>query len=194
MSVSARLRSWISMSPRRFAGVVAVLAVIVAIQLLDRTRDLAAARAAWGDTTTVWQAVTPAVPGTPLAARPIEAPLALVPTDAVVADPNGALARQAVSTGEMIVTADIGRSLLDLLPAGWRAVAIRLRLAPPLVVGDAVDVVARGATLADLAMVIALEPAEYGELIATVAVPAPVAAAVAEAAGDDAASVALRRD
>lgn len=107
----------------------------------------------------------------------VPVPLALVSADVLSSLPDNAVTRlplraRTTLTSSLIETPD---AITDV-PEGWRIVALPPSLtAPPLRMGDAVDVVGGTAIIAQAVRVHSLEPL-------TVAVPADVAASVAAAA------------
>src|SRR5690606_4867466 len=130
-------------------------------------------------------------------------PAGVVPRHALTEVPTGAVARADIVAGEVVVSSRLAPHGLEgvaaMLPAGTRAVAIPLEpgLAPPLRVGDRVDVLVAlgvdaevdgppGFEVATDALVVAVE-----EAAATVAVARRDAPRVAVALGSGAVSLAL---
>lgn len=107
----------------------------------------------------------------------VSVPLALVAADVLSFLPDNAVTRlplraRTTLTSSLVETPDA----LNDVPDGWRIVALPPSLtAPPLRIGDAVDVVGGSAIIAQAVRIHSLDPL-------TVAVPADVAAAVAAAA------------
>jgi Flp pilus assembly protein CpaB len=132
-----------------------------------------------------------------------ERPLALVPEAALEELPIGQVAADAIAAGEVVVAARLApmglTGLAATLPAGSRAVAIPVEvgMAPPLSVGDRVDVLVAlapdaagngppGFVVAAEALVVAVD-----EGAVTVAVRAPIAPRIAVALGTGAVTLAL---
>lgn len=143
-----------------------------------------AARAAWGERRTVLVATTDLAPGEPVGRgdlRAEERPVAALPPGALGEVPPGAVVRSLVLEGEVLTRRRLGAGsrtgVAALLPAGTRAVSIPVEpgTAPPLEVGQLVDVVAvsvDGDGRARSAVLVpAAEVVEAGESAATVAVP-----------------------
>jgi Flp pilus assembly protein CpaB len=166
----------------------------------DRTR------AAWGTTAVVVVATRDIAAGEPLDGDDVdlaERPLALVPEAALEELPIGQVAADAIAAGEVVVAARLApmglTGLAATLPAGSRAVAIPVEvgMAPPLSVGDRVDVLVAlapdaagngppGFVVAAEALVVAVD-----EGAVTVAVRAPIAPRIAVALGTGAVTLAL---
>jgi Flp pilus assembly protein CpaB len=166
----------------------------------DRTR------AAWGTSTVVAVATRDIAAGDPFRTADVELvdrPLAVVPDDALDQLPDGRVAATAIGAGEVLVAARLApvgvTGLAATLPEGSRAIAIPVEvgLAPPLAVGDRVDVLVAlaaevagdgppGFVVAAGALVVSVD-----EGAVTVAVSAPVAPRVAVALGHGAVTLAL---
>lgn len=121
--------------------------------------------------------------------RRVELPLAVVADDALRTIPSGARLRIAMRAATPItasmVTIDGAR--IDI-PDGWRGVALPADLiAPHVVSGDRVDVIAADQVIAPNALVIEVSPSQG----ITIAVPAESAAIVATAARTGDASIVL---
>jgi Flp pilus assembly protein CpaB len=133
---------------RLLVGLVA-LATGLTVASLVRSAD--AARRRWGDTKPVAVATRDLAIGDALEAGAAEVrrvPAALVPSGALSAPPVGALVRQPIAAGEALVADRLAPDGLTgaaaLVPPGSRAVAVPLASvpAPPLAVGDLVDLLA----------------------------------------------------
>jgi Flp pilus assembly protein CpaB len=133
---------------RLLVGLVA-LATGLTVASLVRSAD--AARRRWGDTRAVAVASRDLAIGDALEAGAAEVrrlPAALVPSGALSAPPVGALVRQPIAAGEALVADRLAPDGLTgaaaLVPPGSRAVAVPLAPvpAPPLAVGDLVDLLA----------------------------------------------------
>lgn len=183
----AHIRSFLARHRSMHWALVAAVAVAAGAAVADRSAALDRERRAWGTSATVWVAASDVAAGAPVTARRVEAPLALVPATSTAADPTGAIARRPIAAGEVLTTSAIGDAD-DLVPPGWRGVAIPADDSTLAVrVGDRVDVVAAGGVLAIDGVVIEVFPANV-----VVAVAAEAAPAVASAALDRLAVLVLR--
>lgn len=188
--VVVRIRSWLVRHPRLVWCAAAVAATTAAWGVAGAVGSLEETRRQWGDTVTVWVAARDLAPGDPIEAAPHQHPRAVVAAASLGRDPTGLVALQHIAAGEPVMEADVGRSGLELLPAGWRGVSVAsvdgaLALAP----GQRVDVVASGQLLADEAVVVAASGTSV-----TVGVPSDVAASVADAALRHEVSLVVRPD
>ncbi len=188
--VVVRIRSWLVRHPRLVWCAAAVAATTAAWGVAGAVGSLEETRRQWGDTVTVWVAARDLAPGDPIEAAPHQHPRAVVAAASLGRDPTGLVALQHIAAGEPVMEADVGRSGLELLPAGWRGVGVAsvdgaLALAP----GQRVDVVASGQLLADEAVVVAASGTSV-----TVGVPSDVAASVADAALRHEVSLVVRPD
>ena len=161
--------------------IVASLAGAVAMVLAQQSRQLDRAQAQWGDTATVWVAMAALAPGDVVMADPRALPLAAIPDGALVVvdgEPIVDVVLRHVHRNEVLTAADVGDDLGELLPDGWRGVAIAADESTVVVtVGARVDVVADGTMLAGDGVVTAVT-----ETAVTVGVPAAAAPSVAAAA------------
>ncbi len=164
------------------------------------------ARLAWGRSTTVLVVEHDLDAGERLGALDVRAvrwPAALVPPGALLEVPAHAVARTALVAGEVVLTARLApaglRGVAAALPPGSRAIAIPTEpgTAPPLAVGDRVDVLVAlapeaagdgppGFSVATDALVVALD-----EAAVTIAVQREVAPRIAVALGQGAVTLAL---
>ncbi|MGH9273478.1 MAG: Flp pilus assembly protein CpaB [Acidimicrobiales bacterium] len=164
------------------------------------------ARLAWGTTELVAVASRHLSPGTAIDGDDVELverPRALVPTGALSDIPDGQVAAAAIEAGEVVVAARLAPMGLGVLaatlPEGTRAVAVPVEagLAPPLLVGDRVDVMVAlapeaaggdppGFVVAADALVVAVD-----EAAVTVAVSRAAAPRIAVALGLGAVTLAL---
>jgi Flp pilus assembly protein CpaB len=163
----------------RAAQVAGVLAVGFVLWTASTSVD--DERRRWGDTTSVIVAVHPLAPGDPITPSDIRVaqwPVALAPPGAAPSVDGATQARQRIGVGEVVTTADLSPRAgpVGLLPKGSRGVTIPLDedLRTALGVGDTVEVVIAGAP-AGSGPVVAI-----GLTTATVALPARVAASVAD--------------
>lgn len=157
-------------------GVSAVCAVFLLMTLLSATR----AREQWAHLREVVVASVDLTPGDVLNGENthrVSLPHAIVSTDALEELPDNASVRlplrahTALSTSLIVIHNDT-----IAIPAGWRIVALPKSLStPPLLAGDAIEIVGGTSVIAPSALVASLEPL-------TVAVPAEVSATVAAAA------------
>lgn len=78
----------------------------------------------WGAPVPVLVAEADAQPGRPVTTRPADWPRDLVPPDALVTPPDGAVATRPVRAGQVLVRGDLARDLDDLLRDGEVAVPL----------------------------------------------------------------------
>ncbi len=107
--VGARTRQLLARSPWILWAVIAALALAAAALAMSAMQRIDDARAAWGDSRAVVVAATDIAPGTGLAGttRVEHLPGPLVPPAAIgIVDPD-AVARQAISAGEVVVAHDV---------------------------------------------------------------------------------------
>ena len=179
--VGARTRQVLARSPWILWAVIAALAVAAAALAMSAMQRIDDARAAWGDSRAVVVAATDIAPGAALAGltRVEHLPGPLLPPAALgVVDPD-AIARQAISAGEVVVAHDVAAAdgPRALIPRGWLAVPVAEPVPSGAGPGDAVVVASGGVALAPDAVVVAADATRV-----LVAVPADAAPAVAEAA------------
>ncbi|MEX0846689.1 MAG: hypothetical protein WD023_02840 [Ilumatobacteraceae bacterium] len=180
--LAVHIRSYLARHRRVHWCLVALLAIAAGTLVLQQGQQLERARASWGASTVVWVADLGVGPGEPLALRAVTVPRAVVPADALAAaPPPGAIAAQQVTAGEIVTTVDVAGGPGDLVPSGWRSVAIAVdERSLAVAVGDRVDIAADGVVLAADGRVVSV-----GDAAVAVAVPADVAAVVAAAALDE---------
>jgi Flp pilus assembly protein CpaB len=157
-------------------GVSAVCAVFVLMSLLSATRT----REQWTQSRQVVVATVDLIPGDVLTTNNthlISLPHAVVSSDALEELPDHASVRLALRSHTVLTTSLIAtRNEVAQIPTGWRIVALPTSLStPPLVVGDAVEIVGGTTVIASSGLVASLDPL-------TVAVPSEVSAVVAAAA------------
>lgn len=143
-----------------------------AIATVDRERD------AWGTPATVWVARSDIGIGQPIDAEPRRVPSALRP-DAAVDDPAGAVARQVIGRGEIVVTADVARrdDELAVVPKGWLVAPVEESPRSGVRPGDRVSVASDGIVVADEAIVVGTVDEGDGA-VTLVALPADTAPAL----------------
>ena len=173
---TAALRRWLAPRPWVRRVVLVASAAVFVTAVADHRHDLTAARAAWGDTKPVWVARTDSVAGEPISAELVELPLAVLPGRPTDADPNGVVARQSLTTGEVVVAVDVAPdgAPADLIPGGWLAVPIAEATEAHARVGERVVVTTDGVIVSDRALVV-----DTNDGVPLVAVPAEVAPLVA---------------
>ena len=157
-------------------GISAVCAALVMVAMLSATR----AREQWAQSQEVVVATVDLTPGEMLNTdntRRVSLPHAIVSTDALKELPDNATVRLAVRAHTVLTTSLITTlNEVATIPAGWRIVALPASLStPPLVIGDAIEIVGGTSVIATSALVASVDPL-------TVAVPADVSATVAAAA------------
>lgn len=181
MHVAARLRNVLARHRWLYWAAVASLAAATALVVASAGAAVDDARRSWGATRPVLVATADLVPGEPLdgAAELRPLPVPMIPTAAIGAVPTGAVARQHVGTGEVVVEADVAATANPqaLIPAGWSAVAVAEPVPSGAVTGDEVTAVAEGVVLAADGVVVG----RSGDAV-LVAVPAGDGPAVAMAA------------
>lgn len=192
--------------PRLWWGVVTILAVSTGLLVSSAVDAAEDERAAWGDERVVVVARRDLTAGQRLGADDVALeprPAALVPDGALGEVPAAATLRAAVYAGEVLVEPRLaGEGLSPLaarLPDGSRAVAVPVEpgLAPPLRVGDEVDVLvalspdAAGAGPPGFVLARRAPVVDVREAAVTVAVPADVAPKVSVALGTGAVTLAL---
>lgn len=132
-------------------SLVVALAVVTGLVVAGLVRSGDAARRSWGATRPVAVATRDLPPGAVVAPDAVEVrdlPTAVVPAGAVSEVAPGAVVRQPVAAGEALVPARLAPDGLTgtaaLVPDGYRAVSVPSAPAgaPPVVVGDQVDVLA----------------------------------------------------
>ena len=137
--------------PRVRLALVAVLALVVAVLVQRTVAGADAVRAAWGPRARVVVATRDLAPGHVVTAgevREVSLPPAAVPPEALDRVAPGRVVRSLVLEGEVIVRRRLSAAGVDgiaaLLPDGTRAVAVPVEAgtAPPLEVGQTVDLVA----------------------------------------------------
>jgi Flp pilus assembly protein CpaB len=139
-------------------AVVLGLAVVTGLVVVSLVSSADAARQRWGRTRPVAVAARDLVPGDVVDGSAVEVrrlPVAAVTPGALAEPPSGSVVRQAVPVGEPLVPERLApqglAGVAALVPPGHRAVAIPIGplAAPPLTVGDLVDVLAVVPVLAE---------------------------------------------
>jgi hypothetical protein len=181
MNVAARLRRALARRPWLYWTGVLLLAGTVALVVASAAASVDAARRAWGETRPALVATVDLAPGDPLdgATDVRSLPRPMTPAAALTTAPPGAVARQHVTAGEVVVGTDVARSTAPqaLIPPGWSAVAVAEAVPTGVLTGDAVTAVAEGVVLAGEGVVVG----RSGDAV-LVAVPDGDAPAVAMAA------------
>lgn len=181
MNPVARVRHLLARRPWLYWLAVAALATGVGAIAAHAVAGVEDARQAWGATTDVMVAISDIAPGEPVAdhveTHPRPGPM--VPAAAVADIEPGAVARQHISAGEIVVAPDLaaGGAPQSLIPRGWRGVAVAEVVPSGASVGDAVAAVSGGLELAPEGIVVA----QTVDAV-VVAVPEDAAAQVAHAA------------
>ena len=178
---------------------VALAAAAVAVQARVITAEVEAERDAWGTAASVVVVVRDVAAGTAVDAGDVRVerrPAAVVPAGAVSEPPVGRLATARLVAGEVVVSSRLAPAGLSavaaLVPEGSVAVAVPTSSsglgapAPPLTVGDRVDVLAPGPVTVD-AVVVAVDDGAV-----TIAVALDDVADVAEAVTSAVVTIALR--
>ena len=132
-------------------AVVLALAIVTGLVVVSLVSSAEAARQRWGRARPVAVATRDLAPGDLVDGSSVEVrrlPEAAVTPGALAEPPSGSVVRQPVAAGEPLVPERLAPQGLTgvaaLVPAGHRAVAIPIGplAAPPLTVGDLVDVLA----------------------------------------------------
>ena len=191
MSIAARLRVTLARSPWLYWAIVAAFAGAAGLFVMRAANGVEAARQSWGTTHPVYVAGRDVEPGAALgdSAETRQLPAPMVPADAVTELATGAVARQRIAAGEVIVTHDVAPHAApqSLIPQHWLAVAIAEPVASGASVGDDVTVTAGGVVIAAEGVVVGIADAAL-----LVAVPADEAPQVAHAASTGDVAVLLR--
>lgn len=179
MHLAPRARLLLARHPIVYWLLVTGLALLIAAMARNRLEAVDRARQRWGDPATVLIATTDMAPGDVPDLRRVDLPAIAIPDDAVDELASDAVVRRHVSSGEVLVAADltVGRGPAAHAHAGTAIVGISDPLAPLDEVGVDVSIVAEGVVLAERATVVA----QAGE-VTFVAVPVTDAPAVAAAA------------
>jgi SAF domain-containing protein len=192
MRVAARIRLLLARSPWLYWAIVAALAGAAALLVMRAADGVDAARDAWGEPSLALVATRDIAPGAALdgATELRELPVPMVPAGALTDRGLGAVARQRIAAGEVVVEHDVAPNAAPraLIPDGWLAVAVSEPVASGAQVGDDVSVASGGVVLAVDGVVVGLA----GEAL-LVAVPADEAAQVAHAAAGGDVAVLLKR-
>lgn len=178
------VRATAVLSRRRWLTTAAALtaALLVGGATMSSLRAVEAERARWGEAAPAVRVRHDLAVGDVIGPDDVEAvrwPKAVLPARAVAEPTIGARAVRPIGAGEVLTQDDVTVSgPLGLVPAGWRAVAVRREVLAGLPVGpgDRVEVVASGRVLAAGVLVAVVDG---GTLVG---VPAEVAPAVADAA------------
>lgn len=185
-----RARLLLARRPWLYWAFVAGIATVVVLRVNATVLDAEHVRDSWGETSTVMVATRGIAAGDDLAGAVVAKvlPRALVPPSAANALNHGATARHAIAPGEIIVGIDVSANSgpLAQLPDNWLGVVIDDVDVAPFSIGDNAAVLAAGRVVAPRAVVI-----QINERAIVVGVPIDVAAAVADAANQHLASVAL---
>ena len=184
------MRMLFARRPLLYWACVGGIAAAIALTVQARVRDAERERDSWGDTATVLVAARGVAAGDDLtsAVTTRVVPRAVIPPSALSKLSGKAIARHEIALGEIVVEADVSASSgpLAQLHDGWLGVVIDDVDTTPFNVGDNAVVLAAGHIVAPRALVI-----QIIEGAVVVGVPAEFAAAVAEAANQRSATVAL---
>jgi hypothetical protein len=192
MRLLANIRMHVARRPWIRWLVVAVLALGVGVAVASELAGVRREREAWGRSTTVYVATKDLAVGDPVAdaVERREVPSVVVPLSALADLPAGGSATQHVSVGEIVVAGDVAAATgpRALIPSGWLGIDLSDVANPALfAVGDPAAVLGGGATIAASAVVVEVGPTDV-----VVAVPFADAPAVAAAANERTAVIALR--
>ncbi|HEY3485349.1 MAG TPA: SAF domain-containing protein [Ilumatobacteraceae bacterium] len=159
MGITVRIRQELARRPWLHWLVIGMFAMTAAGAARAVAERADAERRRWGELIEVFVATGDVAPGDLVAASVDrrQLPAALVPADAVVAIDAGHLARQHISTGEVVTAVDIagGSGPQALVPSGWVAVPIDEAVPSGASIGDRVMIAADGVGLGRGVVVVA---------------------------------------
>lgn len=155
MSLSPRLRRLVARRPWIQWVLISVFAVAVAASVGDAVAELERERHEWGTSVPVWIASRNVAAGDPIAAERAEIPAAVRP-DGAIDGVDGAIARQAIGRGEIVVELDVmtADGELALAPTGWLVVPVEESPPSGATLGERVQVASDGFVLADEGLVV----------------------------------------
>jgi len=184
MNPLVRVRLVLARRPSLYWLAVAAVAAVAGVVVSEAVAAVDDARREWGRDRPVLIAARDAVPGEPLTAMATGAtrPGPMVPPAALAEPPAGAVLRQHVAAGEILVGPDVVApgGPVALIPAGWLAVPLAEAVPTGAAVGDHVLVASGGVVLAAEGLVVGV--LSDGLLVAVPGDDAPMVAA----AGSDA--------
>ena len=203
-----RLRPGLALrrDPRLWWALVITLALGAGVATSWLVASAERARTAWGSSVRVLVAAHDLAPGTEVSpgnVRWVARPRAMVPRSALRSLPSGATALERILAGEVVVASRLAPAGLSAVAArvasGMRAVAIPTEpgTAPPLTIGDRVDVLvalppeAAGDGPPGFTLVSDAEVVSIADAAVTVAVPIELAPRIAVALGQGAVTLAL---
>ena len=191
MMVLVHVRRVLARRPWLYWAGVGVLAVLAGALVSEAASGIDDAKAAWGEPHPVLVASVDVEPGDDLegATERREVPTPLVPPGAATDLGAGAVARQRIGIGEIVMVHDVVATggPQALMPDGWLAVAIAEPVPSGARIGDDVAVASGGIAHADDGIVVGV-----GAESLLIAVPAGAAAAVAHATSSGDVAVLLR--
>lgn len=163
--------------------IVAVAATGAGASMLERADRVDAARAAWGETRSVWVAAGDHAPGDPLAVERRDVPSAMVADGATDTAEGlaGLTARQYLSDGEIVHDSDVVAPTgpQAFTPPAWLVVPVIESPPSGAALGDRVRVVGDGVVVSSEAIVVG-----HHDGSSLVAVPSDEASSVAALAAD----------
>ena len=179
MYVAARARQFLAHHPWVYWAVVLSVAAVVALAVHRQLSLLEEARSQWQTTRTVLVADAPLTPGDQITVSARTLPVAAIPETAIDHLPAGALLRQRVSSGEVLVASDLTQAFgpAARTEPGTVVVGLTDSLSRHVAIGLSVQVVAEGLVLASEATVV-----EVVDEVIFVAIPEREAPAIAAAA------------
>ena len=181
MHIAVRARRLLARRPWIYWCACVVLAFGTAAIVRQQLLELDEARQRWGTTRDVLVATVDHEPGQQLQFEHVAVPLALVPANAVSDMDGGAVTRQRIAAGEIIVDRDTSAPIgpAALADSGTLVVGVSDPLARDVAVGLDVQVSADGVVLAERGRIV-----DRADDIVFVAVDASAAPMVALAAHD----------
>jgi hypothetical protein len=181
MHVSVRVRVFLAHHRWIYWLVVFALAGAVGLMVHAELRKVDTARAAWGETTSVFVAIDDRAAGDLPRVEQRDLPDALVPRAALRSLPAGATLHQRVTAGEVLTSTDITAVAGPVGGAATESVVVGIidPLARGADVGSRVRISSEGIVLADLGEVVSL--ADEVVFVAVASADAPIVAAAAQA-------------
>jgi len=186
MHIAVRARLVVARHPWVYWAACVLIAALAAMLVGRYASALDEARRSWGTSRRVIVANADHLPGEPLDAESTTMPLAVLPSGAIQSFEPGAIVRQRVTAGEIVVEADLAvpGGPAALADAGTLVIGIHDPLAAKVRIGLDVQIASDGVVLADEGRVV-----DLSDGVVFVAVDAPAAAMVAAAAHSGTATI-----
>lgn len=180
MHILRPVRLFLVRRPWAYWVVVLALGAAVGLGVNARLEAVDDAKRSWGDTSLVWVAAQDAAPGAIIVATRLELPLVAIPSSVVTDLAVDTIARQQVTRGEPITTADttVGRGPAAGADDGEVVVPLSDPLLGSAPVGVDVSIYAEGIVLAAQARIVQIDDGVI--FVAVSASEAPMVAAAAQ--------------